>query len=89
MMEEETNKNQQQTKVDGEKRLTEGKASILYDPNTVFYNPVQEFNRDLSILVLKLWIPIRIAEGVPLFSTSHSHKKKRAKKINMYRCEHS
>ena len=44
----------------GYKLVEEGKAKILYQPPPeeqksaapVFYNPVQEFNRDLSILVL-------------------------------------
>ncbi|GAB5358744.1 hypothetical protein AAMO2058_000484700 [Amorphochlora amoebiformis] len=40
--------------------LTEGKATILYEKgNKVFYNPVQEFNRDLSTACInefaKLW----------------------------------
>lgn len=37
--------------------ITEGKADILYPiHNQVFYNPVQQFNRDLSILSIKLFI---------------------------------
>lgn len=32
--------------------LVEGKAKILIDKKNIFYNPVQEFNRDLSIAVL-------------------------------------
>lgn len=32
--------------------LTEGKAQIILDKKNIFYNPVQEFNRDLSIAVL-------------------------------------
>lgn len=32
-------------------RISEGKADV-YLPKNVFYNPVQEFNRDLSILVI-------------------------------------
>src|SRR2546427_10146076 len=36
--------------------VTEGKASILFPKtNEVFYNPVQEFNRDLSIAVIRTW----------------------------------
>merc|ERR1719505_304966 len=39
---------------DGMKEITEGKAKILIpDSNTVFYNNVQEFNRDLSVAVIK------------------------------------
>lgn len=37
-------------------KITEGKAEILFaDSNSVFYNPVQEFNRDLSTAVIKLF----------------------------------
>ncbi|KAL7290149.1 hypothetical protein TKK_0015863 [Trichogramma kaykai] len=32
--------------------LLEGKAKILIDKKNIFYNPVQEFNRDLSVAVL-------------------------------------
>lgn len=35
--------------------IKEGKA-VLEVPETVFYNPVQEFNRDISVLVLKSYI---------------------------------
>ncbi|KAK2710527.1 tRNA (guanine(26)-N(2))-dimethyltransferase-like isoform X3 [Artemia franciscana] len=38
------------------KQVKEGKAEILYKTSRdVFYNPVQEFNRDLSVSVLKLF----------------------------------
>lgn len=37
-------------------KITEGKAEILFaDSNSVFYNPVQEFNRDVSTAVIKLF----------------------------------
>ncbi|XP_028679225.1 tRNA (guanine(26)-N(2))-dimethyltransferase [Erpetoichthys calabaricus] len=37
----------------GETVITEGRASIVYpDANQVFYNPVQEFNRDLTCAVI-------------------------------------
>ena len=37
-------------------KVTEGKAEICFpDSNSVFYNPVQEFNRDLSTAVLKVF----------------------------------
>ena len=29
--------------------VTEGKATILFPKDHVFYNPVQQFNRDLSV----------------------------------------
>lgn len=37
------------------KIIQEGKAQ-LHVPTTVFYNPVQEFNRDLSVLVLRTFL---------------------------------
>jgi len=38
-------------------KVTEGKAEILFpDSNSVFYNPVQEFNRDLSTAVIKVFL---------------------------------
>lgn len=48
-------------KLDNEKHISpstikEGKAEILVSDTNVFYNPVQEFNRDLSVLVLKTYI---------------------------------
>lgn len=38
------------------KEVTEGKATILY-PKTekVFYNPIQQFNRDVSVLGIRAW----------------------------------
>lgn len=49
-------------------KVTEGKAEICFpDSNSVFYNPVQEFNRDLSTAVLKL------------FSQEFSRDKRKAK----------
>ncbi|CAN6638383.1 tRNA (guanine(26)-N(2))-dimethyltransferase, mitochondrial [Trichomonascus vanleenenianus] len=36
--------------------VTEGTAEILYPKqNSVFYNPVQQFNRDLSVLGIRAW----------------------------------
>lgn len=34
--------------------VTEGKVEI-FQPPSVFYNPVQEFNRDLTIAVLNVY----------------------------------
>lgn len=43
-------------KVESSVKVTEGKAEICFpDSNSVFYNPVQEFNRDLSTAVLRLF----------------------------------
>jgi len=36
--------------------INEGKAQILVKNKSVFYNPVQEFNRDLSVAVLSTFI---------------------------------
>lgn len=41
--------------------VNEGKASILY-PSSVFYNPVQEFNRDLTIAVISQFAKEHIQE---------------------------
>src|SRR3954464_12621144 len=37
------------------KLIKEGNSSI-YQPETVFYNPAQEYNRDLSVLVLDTYL---------------------------------
>lgn len=37
------------------KSIKEGKAEICLTSEKVFYNPVQEFNRDLSIAVLSIF----------------------------------
>lgn len=43
--------------------VTEGKATILFPKgNEVFYNPVQEFNRDMSIAAIRTWSEIYLAE---------------------------
>ena len=37
-------------------KIQEGKAEILFPQNQeVFYNPVQQFNRDMSIAAIKTW----------------------------------
>lgn len=42
--------------VENSVKVKEGKAEICFpDSNSVFYNPVQEFNRDLSTAVLRLF----------------------------------
>ncbi|KAI8138257.1 N2,N2-dimethylguanosine tRNA methyltransferase [Fennellomyces sp. T-0311] len=43
--------------------VTEGKATILFPKgNEVFYNPVQEFNRDMSIAAIRTWSELFLAE---------------------------
>lgn len=50
---------------EGYSYFSEGSANILYqDKNAVFYNPVQEFNRDMSIMMIKLFQDMREAEGI-------------------------
>jgi len=44
--------------------VNEGKAQILVTNKRVFYNPVQEFNRDLSIAVLTIFAKDRFNEEV-------------------------
>ena len=47
----------------GHSLLVEGQAAIPYsEGNEVFYNKVQEFNRDLSIHVIKLFAEKRFRE---------------------------
>ncbi|KAF5101888.1 hypothetical protein D0Z03_000507 [Geotrichum reessii] len=44
-------------------KITEGKASILFPKgNKVFYNPIQQFNRDISVLGIRAWSEIFEAE---------------------------
>jgi tRNA G26 N,N-dimethylase Trm1 len=47
---------------DGFSSVTEGKATILQQGNSVFYNKAQVVNRDLSIAVLKWLIRTRVNE---------------------------
>jgi tRNA (guanine26-N2/guanine27-N2)-dimethyltransferase len=35
--------------------VTEGKATILFPKGQVFYNPAQQFNRDLSVSAIRTW----------------------------------
>jgi tRNA (guanine26-N2/guanine27-N2)-dimethyltransferase len=36
--------------------ITEGKSSILFPKtNAVFYNNVQQFNRDMSVAAIRTW----------------------------------
>ncbi|XP_044134865.1 tRNA (guanine(26)-N(2))-dimethyltransferase isoform X1 [Bufo gargarizans] len=48
--------------------ITEGKAKVLYpSANQVFYNPVQEFNRDLTCAVITEFARMQLAEkGIDL-----------------------
>ncbi|KAJ3325117.1 tRNA methyltransferase 1 [Boothiomyces sp. JEL0866] len=46
---------------DGTKSVKEGSAEIIFD-DQVFYNPIQEFNRDMSIAAIKVWSQIYLKE---------------------------
>ncbi|XP_044309625.1 tRNA (guanine(26)-N(2))-dimethyltransferase isoform X1 [Varanus komodoensis] len=47
----------------GESLITEGKAKIIFpSANEVFYNPVQEFNRDLTCAVLTEFARLQLLE---------------------------
>jgi tRNA (guanine26-N2/guanine27-N2)-dimethyltransferase len=54
--------------MDSTKSITEGSATVCFKEGKVFYNKVQEFNRDLSILAINsfqkhyLGRPVKIAE---------------------------
>jgi len=49
----------------GYKAHTESSTTILVpDSNTAFLNPVQQYNRDLSIAVIRSWNEMRIEEAV-------------------------
>uniref|UniRef100_A0A8C5PMH1 tRNA (guanine(26)-N(2))-dimethyltransferase n=1 Tax=Leptobrachium leishanense TaxID=445787 RepID=A0A8C5PMH1_9ANUR len=52
----------------GETVITEGKAKVIFpDANQVFYNPVQEFNRDLTCAVITEFARIQLrAKGIDI-----------------------
>jgi tRNA G26 N,N-dimethylase Trm1 len=47
----------------GFQTITEGAAVALYKSGKVFYNRVQIFNRDLSVLAIRAWDERRLAEA--------------------------
>ncbi|KPJ11489.1 putative N(2),N(2)-dimethylguanosine tRNA methyltransferase [Papilio machaon] len=57
------------------KTIKEGQAEICLKTDKVFYNPVQEFNRDLSIAVLSVFTEEFIAEKLAL-------KQKKTQNVN-------
>ncbi|KAI1320480.1 RNA methyltransferase tRNA(m5U54)methyltransferase [Mortierella claussenii] len=68
----------------GFKKVTEGKATILFpDTNEVFYNPIQEFNRDISIAAIRTWDEIfqeeRAAKRAEKQARKEANAAKRAK----------
>jgi tRNA (guanine26-N2/guanine27-N2)-dimethyltransferase len=58
--------------------ISEGKANILFPKeNQVFYNPVQQFNRDLSVTCIRAWSEIWAEE-----KAKKNKKRKRDEKEN-------
>lgn len=56
--------------------VTEGKATILFPKhNEVFYNPVQQFNRDMSIAAIRTWSEIYNNEKAERIEKKLSRKK--------------
>ncbi|KAG1459556.1 hypothetical protein G6F56_006138 [Rhizopus delemar] len=56
--------------------VTEGKATILFPKhNEVFYNPVQQFNRDMSIAAIRTWSEIYNNEKIERIEKKLSRKK--------------
>lgn len=61
--------------LDEYKEISEGKAKILFPKaNTVFYNNVQVFNRDLSVAIIKKFNQIR-QEELKTKRNNHQTKK--------------
>lgn len=61
----------------GYKAHTESSTTILVpESNTAFLNPVQQYNRDLSIAVIRAWNEMRKEEAL----AKHQHKKERQEK---------
>jgi tRNA (guanine26-N2/guanine27-N2)-dimethyltransferase len=63
--------------------LTEGSTTILFPKNNVFYNPVQQYNRDLSSLAIRAYTEIIWEEGLkkrnkqPVGSSKIPHKEEK------------
>ncbi|KAI9205119.1 N2,N2-dimethylguanosine tRNA methyltransferase [Polychytrium aggregatum] len=54
---------EQYTTADGLTAIKEGQAEILFsNANDVFYNPVQEFNRDMSVAAINVWSEMYLQE---------------------------
>jgi tRNA (guanine26-N2/guanine27-N2)-dimethyltransferase len=58
-------------------KIVEGKAEILFPKDDqVFYNPVQQFNRDMSIAAIKAWSRIFLKEKKERFEKRNQRKQK-------------
>lgn len=58
-----------------QKTIKEGQAEICLTTDKVFYNPVQEFNRDLSIAVLTVFTADYKAEKIAKAEQKAKNKK--------------
>lgn len=60
--------------------VKEGKAEILFPKKeTVFYNPIQQFNRDLSVTCIKAWDNLY---GQKIHAEDMKHKNKKRRKLS-------
>lgn len=66
------------------KTIKEGQAEICLTSEKVFYNPVQEFNRDLSIAVLSVFTEEFKAE---IQALNEQKNRKRDKSKEVEECE--
>ncbi|KAJ3399632.1 hypothetical protein CcCBS67573_g02715 [Chytriomyces confervae] len=63
--------------------ITEGKATIPLPPGTtqdVFYNPIQEFNRDMSIAAINVWSKMHL-DAVEAKRTQNPKKKAKVEDV--------
>ncbi|ODV58620.1 tRNA (guanine26-N2)-dimethyltransferase [Ascoidea rubescens DSM 1968] len=61
--------------------ITEGKANILFPKeNKVFYNPVQQFNRDLSVAAIRAWDELYNLSNKKAKGKANKNKKKNGKR---------
>ncbi|KAJ1719263.1 RNA methyltransferase tRNA(m5U54)methyltransferase [Coemansia erecta] len=67
-----------QYNIDDYKQITEGQATILFPKhNEVFYNPVQKFNRDMSIAAIKTWRDMTMEARLQRYERSQRPEKQR------------
>ncbi|VDO16815.1 unnamed protein product, partial [Haemonchus placei] len=66
--------------------VQEGKAKVGFH-GPVFYNPVQEFNRDLTVSVLREFVRSRLANGSTLESKTCSEEPKPKKSKPLFEKE--
>lgn len=82
-----TNDNQSNIDLGKYDLLTEGSTTILFPKNNVFYNPVQQYNRDLSSLAIRAFTELYLEEGSlkrnkqPVGSDKIPHKDEKKQKI--------